>query len=93
MPVTFYIPSYLREFTAGRGEIKVNSSPKTVGQALEALWKIHPGARDRVLTERGEVRQHVNVFLGDENIRDTGGLATGVKDGCEITIVPNISGG
>ena len=93
MLVTFYIPSYLRNYTNDRSEVKVNTSASTVGDALTALWKTYPGIRDRVVTEQGEVRQHVNVFVGEENIRDTGGLATGVKDGCEITIVPNISGG
>jgi len=93
MPITFYIPSYLRPYTEGQSEVRVNTSARTVGEALEALWRIHSGVRDRVVTERGEVRQHVNVFVGEENIRDTGGMATGVKDGCEITIVPSVSGG
>ena len=93
MPVTFYIPSYLRPFTDGQSEVQVNASAKKVGEALEALWEIYPGVRDRVVTEQSEVRQHVNIFVGEENIRDTGGLATGVKDGSEITIVPSVSGG
>ena len=93
MPVTFYIPSYLRPYTDGRSEVQVNTSAKTVGEALEALWRLHAGVRDRVVTEQGEVRQHVNIFVGEENIRDIGGLATAVKDGCEITIVPSVSGG
>jgi molybdopterin converting factor small subunit len=49
--------------------------------------------RDRILTEQGEVRPHVNVFVGDQSIRDTGGLATPVPDGAEIAIIPAVSGG
>lgn len=93
MPVTFLIPAYLRAYTGGRSEVGVHLSAKTVGEALEALWKAYPGARDRVMTELGEVRQHVNIFVGEENIRYTGGLATKVTDGCEIMIVPSVSGG
>ncbi|HEY7679267.1 MAG TPA: ubiquitin-like small modifier protein 1 [Terriglobia bacterium] len=93
MPVTFYIPSYLRPYAGGCAEVQVNTAAKTVGEALEALWRMHPGVRDRVVTEQGEVRQHVNVFVGEENIRDTGGLTTVVTDGCEIMIVPSVSGG
>ena len=43
--------------------------------------------------EQVQVRQHVNIFVGDDNIRDCGGLAAPVHDGCEIMIVPNIAGG
>lgn len=53
----------------------------------------HPGVRDRVLTEQGEVRPHVNVFVGDESIRYTGGLATPLGEGAEVSIVPAVSGG
>jgi molybdopterin converting factor small subunit len=43
--------------------------------------------------ETGEVRQHVNVFVGDENIRFSGGLTTPVRDGAVLTILPAVSGG
>ena len=93
MPVTFYIPSYLRAYTEGLDQVQVNTSARTVGEALEALWGTCPGVRDRVATEEGAVRQHVNIFVGEENIRDTGGLATPLTDDCEIMIVPSVSGG
>jgi molybdopterin converting factor small subunit len=53
----------------------------------------HPGVWDRVLTEEGAVRQHVNVFVGDESIRYTGGLDTPVPPSAVISIVPAVSGG
>ena len=65
----------------------------TLGDALEALWTLCPGLRHRVATEQGEIREHVNVFVGQENIRYTGGLATGVPDGAEISIFHAVSGG
>jgi molybdopterin converting factor small subunit len=49
--------------------------------------------RDRVLTDQGAVRPHVNVFVGPESIRFTGGLDTPVSDGAEISILPAVSGG
>jgi len=49
--------------------------------------------RDRVLTETGEVREHVQLFVGFESIRFTGGLATAVPEDSEIHIVPAVSGG
>ena len=93
MPVTFHIPGALREFTGGRGKVEIESSPRTLGAAFSALWILYPGVRDRITTEQGQVREHINVFIRDENVRYTGGLASPVDDGDEISIVPAISGG
>jgi molybdopterin converting factor small subunit len=60
---------------------------------LRVLFAAHPGLRDRVLTESTEIRQHVNIFVGNENVRYLGGLATPVSPSAEISIVPAISGG
>lgn len=93
MPVVFYIPGSLRNFAGGRNRVELDSSPATVAEAFEALWALCPGVRDRILTEQGEVRQHINIFVGDESIRSTGGLTTPLPDGAEVTIVPAVSGG
>ena len=93
MPVTFHIPGALREFTDGRRTVQLENSPKLVADALSALYALHPGVRDRVITEQGQVRDHINVFVGEENIRYTGGLATPVPPNSEISIVPAVSGG
>ena len=93
MPVVFHIPGFLRAFTNGSSQVTLEAMPPTAGTALEALWTLHPGIRDRVVNEQGEVRQHVNVFVGDESIRYTGGLGTPLTGTCEITIVPAVSGG
>jgi molybdopterin synthase sulfur carrier subunit len=93
MAIRFFVPTYLRTYTDGRGEVSIKSAGRTVNEALAELWKAHPGLRDRVVTERNEVRQYLNIFVGAENIRDCKGLATEVKDGAEITIVPSVAGG
>jgi MoaD family protein len=93
VPVTFHIPGPLREFTGGRSEVKIEHSPTTLGDALSALCKVYPGVRDRITTEQGQVREHINIFIGDEDIRYTGGLMSPVSAGDEISIVPAISGG
>lgn len=93
MPVTFHIPGALREFTEGRSTVKVDFVNGSLAEALAALWTVHPGVRDRLVNEQGQVRQHINVFLGNENVRYTGGLATAVASGSEISIVPAVSGG
>lgn len=93
MATIVHIPGHLREFTGGERRVTLPGSPASVGEALAALWSLHPGVRDRVVTEQGEVRPHVNVFVGAENIRFTGGLTTRLPAEAEITIVPAVSGG
>jgi molybdopterin converting factor small subunit len=93
MPVTFHIPGALREFTAGHSRVQIEASPSTLADALSALWTLYPGVRDRIATEQGQVREHVNIFFGDENVRYTGGLASPISANCEISIVPAVSGG
>lgn len=93
MPVTVYVTAALRSLTGGREQIEVGGAPATVRDVLEALWAICPGLRDRVVTEQGEIREHVNVFVGNENVRFTEGLRTPVPDGAEISIFHAVSGG
>ncbi|HEX4537312.1 MAG TPA: MoaD/ThiS family protein [Candidatus Acidoferrum sp.] len=93
MPITVHIPGPLREFTAGHSQVKFEQSPATLAEALSVLWTVYPGVRDRIVTEQGQVREHINIFIADENIRYTGGLASPVPTGSEISIVPAVSGG
>jgi sulfur-carrier protein len=93
MSITVHIPSYLAAFADGERSLKIDSAPATVSDALAALWRLHPGLRDRILDEQGEIRQHINVFVGEESIRFADGLATKVPAGAEILIVPAVSGG
>ena len=96
--VTVRLPAALRSATDGRSTVHVDVAvdrpgPVTVGPVLAALKSICPGAHHGTLDERGEVRPHVNVFVGAENIRLAGGLATPVPLGDEVWILPAVSGG
>ena len=64
-----------------------------MGEALDALRAAHPAVYDRLVTERREVRPHVNVFVGREDIRWSGGLQTPLAEGSEVVILPSVSGG
>jgi sulfur-carrier protein len=93
VPVTFHILGPLREFTSGRSTVTIEQAPATLAEALSALWKLYPGLRDRILTEQDEMREHINIFIGDEDVRYTGGLTSRISAGSDISIVPAISGG
>jgi len=93
MAVSFHLAAALRAFAGGRDHVEIDTSPRTLAEALDALWKVCPGLRDRVATEQGEIREHVNVFVGSENVKFTGGLTTPVPDGAEVSIFHAVSGG
>ena len=93
MAVTINIPGPLRTFSGGFARVEIPSNPATVKEALEELWKRYPGVRDRVVNEEGRLRKHINVFVGNENIRYSGDFGTPLKPGAEISILPAVSGG
>lgn len=85
------IPGPLRPLTDGRGEVLVPAG--TVAEALETLAIRHPGLRRHLLTDEGAVRDYVNIFLGDDDVRYLDGVATAAPAGSILTIVPSIAGG
>jgi molybdopterin synthase sulfur carrier subunit len=64
-----------------------------IASAIAALDQRYPGFRDRLLDEKGELRQFVNLYLNDEDVRLGSGLKAKVADGDEISIVPAVAGG
>jgi MoaD family protein len=91
MAITVKIPAQLRAATGGEGEIEV-ASAATVGDALDAVFEQHDGLRARI-TEDGDLRRFVNVYVSGEDIRFQDGLETQVADGAEVTILPAVAGG
>lgn len=84
------IPAALRTLTAGADEVK--GAGATVGDVIADLEARHPGLKDRLLDEKG-VRRFINIYVGEEDVRFTGGLGTELKAGDQISIIPAIAGG
>ncbi|HYX53857.1 MAG TPA: ubiquitin-like small modifier protein 1 [Candidatus Limnocylindrales bacterium] len=93
MALTVRIPTYLAGFAGGSSVLSVESGPENVRELLDALWQAHPSLRDRIVDEQGQLRQHVNIFVGDEAVAWNDGLESKVPDGVEVLIVPAVSGG
>ena len=93
MTIAVLVPNALTPYTSGAGTLRVHEHCATVADALSAVAARWPALTDRVLTEQGELRRHVNVFVGDDSIRFLNGLDTPVLDGDTIMIVPAVSGG
>jgi len=91
--ILFVISGALRQFAGSRTDVAVAAAAGPLSGALAHLWAECPAVRDRVLTERGDVRPHINIFVNGEDIRYSGGLDTAVPDGAEIFLVPAVSGG
>ncbi|MDQ6969268.1 MAG: ubiquitin-like small modifier protein 1 [Mariprofundus sp.] len=91
MTVTVRIPTPLRKLTGGADEVSIEAA--NVGAMIENLEAAHPGLKERLCDEAGEIRRFVNVYVNDEDVRFMGGRDTELKDGDEVSIVPAIAGG
>jgi sulfur-carrier protein len=87
----FRIPGPLRRLSDGQVTVDVQASD--LASAIEALDARYPGFRDRLLDENGELRQFVNVYLNDEDVRLGSGLSAKVAEQDEISIIPAVAGG
>jgi molybdopterin/thiamine biosynthesis adenylyltransferase/rhodanese-related sulfurtransferase/molybdopterin converting factor small subunit len=91
MPNKIHIPTPLRPFTDKQEAVEVNGA--TVGELLADLTTRHAGLRKHLYTDEGRLRNFVNVYLNDEDIRYLQREQTPVKDGDTLSIVPSVAGG
>jgi molybdopterin synthase sulfur carrier subunit len=91
MSVIVRIPTPLRKLTQNKETVQVLGA--TIRDVIENLEKQHPGLKERLCDEKGELRRFVNIYLNDEDIRFAKGKETPVKDGDEVSIIPAIAGG
>ena len=91
MAVEIKIPTVLRVHTDGASTVAVEGS--TVGDVFTALIDRYPGVRGNLLDDAGGLHKFVNVYKDDDDIRYLDGLATAVKDGDVLTILPAVAGG
>ena len=91
MAITIEIPTAFRRFTEGAP--KVDCSAATVAEALDALTTRFPDLSRHVRDESGQIRQFLNIYLNEEDIRFLGGEACSLKEGDRVLLVPSIAGG
>jgi len=93
MSYRVYLSGHLKSFSNGLTEIAVSGSHKTVGDLLASLWQQQLSLRDRIITEQGDIRQHVNIYYHGQDIRRFGGLETRIDADSELHIFNAVSGG
>jgi len=91
MAIEVRIPTILRTYTGG--EKAVDASGATLGALVDDLEANHPGIKERLVEDSGDLRRFVNVYVNDEDVRFTGGLGTELSDGAQVVILPAVAGG
>jgi molybdopterin synthase sulfur carrier subunit len=77
--------------TGGASQVQVEG--KNLADVIDNLEAAHPGFRDRLLDESGELRKFVNLFVADDDVRYLAGLNTAVPEGETVSIIPAVAGG
>lgn len=91
MAVRVKIPTPLRGLT--NDVDTVNGEGSTLAELVEELETAYPGMRERLCDDAGELRRFVNVYINGEDVRFLSGLASALKSGDEVSIVPAVAGG
>ena len=91
MIVRVVIPRALAEFAGGSTELSVEGA--TVREVVSAIGAAYPALARRIVDETGQLRRHVNVYVGLEECRRLGGLDAVVPDGADVSVVGSIAGG
>jgi sulfur-carrier protein len=94
-PVVVKVPSALRAHTGGQRTIPVSvpAVGAPLADVLDQLARVHPALVRRLRDETGEVRRFVNLYVDGVDVRTEGGLATPVRPGAEVLVLPSVAGG
>lgn len=90
MSIKVRIPTPLRELTHGMEEVE--AKPASVIDIFKELDESYPGILTKI-TEEGKIREFINIYINEEDMRSLQGEQTQVKDGDEVSIIPAIAGG
>ncbi len=91
MGVWIEIPSALKQYVKNQDQVEVDGS--SVEEALNSLCTQFTELKPNLFDEKGVVRNFINVYLNDGDIRYADGMKSAVKDGDSIQIVPSVAGG
>ncbi|MGI8612957.1 MAG: MoaD/ThiS family protein [Nocardioidaceae bacterium] len=90
MAIEVKVPTILRTYTGGQKVVAGEGG--TLAEVIDDVESEHSGIKAR-LVEGDGLRRFVNVYVNDEDVRFTGGLATSVNDGDTVVILPAVAGG
>ncbi len=88
---TVRLPGTLREAVGGEG--RLDASGRTLDEIFADIERRHPGFRERVVGDDGRLRTYVNVYIGDADARERGGLSAEVPENADVMVIPAMAGG
>lgn len=91
MTAELHLPASLNSSTPAPRVIEVEAD--TVGAALEELRASFPQLERRLRDEQGQLRPHLRLYLEDRDVEDLEGLATELRQGSRLYVIPQVSGG
>ena len=91
MGIKVRIPTPLRKLTNGESEVEANGAD--ISELIDDLERNYPGIKGKLCEENGNVRKFLNIYLNDDDIRFMDSLATEVREGDSISLIPAIAGG
>jgi sulfur-carrier protein len=91
VPVSVRVPTIRRTTTGGDSEVSATGA--TLAEVLDDLEARYAGIRARILDDDGKLRRFVNVYVGNDDVRFTGDLATPTPDGAQVSVIPAVAGG
>jgi molybdopterin synthase sulfur carrier subunit len=91
--VQILLPGVLAALAGGEKHVILEPAGDTLADLLDALGAEHPMLARRIRDETGQVRRFVNVYVDGDDVRFEGGLATKVRDGAEVQVLPSVAGG
>ena len=91
MATKILIPTPLRTYTAMQDTIEVEGS--TVGELLSNMTSTYTELRKHLFTEDGKLRNFVNIYVNDDDIRYLDKEETPVSSDDTVSIVPSVAGG
>lgn len=91
MAVEVRIPTVFRRFTGDSSVIEVE--PGTIAQVIEQLEAKHPGLKEQLMGEDGQLHRFVNIYVNDEDARYLEKLDTEVRAGDTVSLLPSVAGG
>jgi molybdopterin synthase sulfur carrier subunit len=93
MSVEVVLPGVLADLAGGTKHLEIDPDGGTLADLLDALATEHPLLGRRIRDETGAVRRFVNVYVDGDDVRFEQGLATTVRDGAVVQVLPSVAGG
>ncbi|MGY1604734.1 ubiquitin-like small modifier protein 1 [Geodermatophilus sp. SYSU D00815] len=93
MSVEVVLPGALADLAGGRKHLELDAGGGTLAELLDALAAQHPLLGRRIRDEAGQLRRFVNVYVDGDDVRYEQGLATVLRDGTQVHVLPSIAGG